>query len=208
MSSAALNHRRGMSLIELGVASLLGVLVLGIMVQFFVSALHIGQRSVMRSRLQQTGTTALLAMIQDLQQANAGGLTFRPDAQLRMIHCIIHPVDDISGDGLPQYSSQVLIDYFLAPAQRLLKRRTFDAKRPSPIPLRSGEPMRFTPQQIDILQQGRAREKLYPGVASLTISTPGVEPEFVGNPLRIELILQEGREEVHCIRSVVLRNSL
>ena len=203
-----MNRRRGMSLIELGVASLLGALVLGMVVQFFLSALKVGQRSVVRSRLNQTGITALLGLIQDLQQANAGGLTFQPDAQLRMIHCLIHPVEDISGDGLPQYSSQRLIDYYLDLPAVLLKRRSFDAGRPSPIALRSGEPMRFTPEQIEILLQGRAREKLYPRVASLTISTPGVDPGFVGNPLRIEIILQEAGEEAHCIRSVVLRNSL
>jgi len=45
--------------------------------------------------------------------------------------------------------------------------------------------MRFTPEQIQLLLAARAREKVYPRVTSLTISTPG-GAEFVGNPLRIE----------------------
>jgi len=200
--------QRGFSLLELGIASLLGALLLGIVIQFFLSALQVGQRSVVRSRLSQTGTTALLILIKDLQQANAGGLTFSPDQEKRMIHCLIHPVEDINGEGLPTYSSQLLQHYFLQPEKSLLLRRSFDDKIRCPITLHSGEPMRFEPEEIARIQAARAREKHFAGVSSLSISTYGVDPEFVGNPLRIEIILKEQREEIHCIRSVALRNSL
>lgn len=200
--------RRGLSLIELAVAALLGALVLGICIQFFLSALKVGTRSVTRSRLQQTGMTALLGLIGDLQQANAGGLTFRPDEEKRLIHCVIHPVEDVNGEGLPQYSSQVLHHYYLDRSRERLTRRTYDGGRPSPIALRSGEPMRFSPDEISTLLAGTAREKVYLQVTRLTITTPGVEPEFVGNPLRVELVLAEANEEIRCTRSLVLRNSL
>jgi len=203
-----MRRQRGFSLLELGIASLLGALLLSIVIQFFLSTLQIGQRSVIRSRLSQTGTTALLFLIKDLQQANAGGLTFSPDEEKRMIHCLIHPVEDINGDGLPTYSSQILQHYFLQPEKSLLMRRSFDGRMRCPILLHSGEPMRFQPDDIARIQAARAREKRFPGVSSLSISTYGVDPQFVGNPLRIEVILKEQREEIHCIRSVSLRNSL
>lgn len=195
-----------MTLLELLIALALGALVLTVLTRFFLTTLKIGQRSVVRSRLQQTGMTALLGLIADLQQANAGGITFLPDAALEMRDCLIHPVEDVSGEGLPRYSSQVLIHYRLG-SDRLL-RRSFDARRPSPIALRSGEPMRFRPEEVLQLLRAPAREKHFPGVSSLHIFTPGVEPGFVGNPLRIELRLKEAGEELVCIRSVVLRNSL
>ena len=197
---------RAMTLLELLVALALGALVLTVLTRFFLTTLRVGQRSVVRSKLQQTGMTALLGLISDLQQANAGGLTFLPDAALEMRDCLIHPVEDVSGEGLPRYSSQVLLHYQLH-SDRLL-RRSFERRWPSPIALRSGEPMRFTPDQVLQLNRARAREKHFPGVVGFRINTPGVDPGFVGNPLRIELYLKEAGEELHCIRSVVLRNSL
>lgn len=205
MSRSPLN-RRGMTLLELLIALALGAVVLAVMTRFFLAALGVGQRSVIRSRLQQTGMTALLGMIGDLQQANAGGITFLPDAQLQMRDFLIHPVEDVSGEGLPRYSSQVLIHYRLL-NDRLL-RRSFDRQWPSPIALRSGEPMRFNADEVSRLNAASARQKHFPGVVGLVISTPGVEPGFVGNPLRLELRLKEAREELFCVRSVVLRNSL
>jgi len=68
-----------MSLIELGVSVAVGALVLGMVVQFFLSGFEVGQRRVVRCALQQTGMTALLGLMTDLQSANAGGLTFQVD---------------------------------------------------------------------------------------------------------------------------------
>ncbi|MBS2037960.1 hypothetical protein JST97_23440 [bacterium] len=197
-----------MSLIELSLAAALGALVLGITIQFFLQALRVGDRSVIRSRLQQTGIVALLGLVQDLQEANAGGLTFKSNEAGQMLHCLVHPVEDINGEGLPQYSSQRLVHYVWDQALQRLTRRSFDRRKPSPIPLRAGEPMRFSLEQIQRLQSAPARQKLYNEVASFSISTPGVDPQFVGNPLRVELILSTAGERVQCLRSVVLRNSL
>lgn len=209
-----MTRRAGMTITEALVGGLLGALILGALVAFFQSALRITQRSVARSRLHQTGVTAMIRLIQDLQEANAGGLTFLDQPEGVMRHCLIHPIDDVSADGLPVYSDRRLFHWTLDGPQQILCRRSFDNIRRSPLRLRSGEPMRFLPAQVDLMLKASAYNKRFQEVKLFDISTPGVERAFVGNPLRLRIVLEcqvgagQAPEVAEISRSVVLRNSL
>lgn len=203
-----------MSLIELSLAFFLTAILLSLLIMFFLSLVRNSDRTVTRARLQQSAALALMHLIQDLQRANAGGLSFLPDQEGRMPDLVIHPVEDISGDGLPMYSDQELVHFHLEAEARVLKRRAFSRRFPSPLPLRSGEPMRFRQEHVAMFLAQPAEERFFRETRELRIYTPGVDPQFVGNPLRVSLVVEAQAvpgappERVECTRAVVLRNSL
>lgn len=203
-----------MSLIELTLALLLTGLLLFALISFFLSAIKTSARTVTRARLQQTATVAMMFLIQDLQRANAGGLSFLPNAEGVMVDTLIHPVDDISGEGLPIYSDQELVHYHLNAEANTYRRRAFSQRRPAPVTLRSGEPMRFHPEHVQAFLLRPAEERLFREVKELRIHTPGVEPQYVGNPLHVRVVCEQqavaggAPERIEVGRSVVLRNSL
>jgi len=206
--------KRGMTLIEVMVAGVVAFLVVGVAIAFLFTVSRNSHRIMSRSRLQQTGMTFLSSLLTDLQRANAGGISLIPEDDAEIGHCLIHPVREISFDGVPIYSDEELFYYQRVRAENKVYRRAFSRARPCPIELNSGEPMRFKIAQIPLLLRGRPQLRSYPEVAVFRIGTPDVDPGFVGNPLQIQIVMETsipGRsqpERIVCARSLVLRNSL
>ncbi|MEW6277819.1 MAG: prepilin-type N-terminal cleavage/methylation domain-containing protein [Candidatus Eremiobacterota bacterium] len=209
---------RGMTLVELLVASALGVLLLTLVFWFLVPAMRLSSQGGARTEVQQQGVFALSRIEEALQNTVLAGTSLFPRDPLRPggpVGLIMQPLEDVTSGGRATYRPELVV-VFWDRDKATLNMETWRAPMPPgalSVTLTDSRPQTVTRADFDALVTGTSGKErlLAAGVADFDVLDEDAGPA-VQMPLTLRLALERKTaqttrpERFELTRMVTLRN--
>lgn len=206
----------GWTLIELLVASVLGVLLLGMTVSFLIPSMRYSGEGAARAEVQQQAIMALNAMEADLRTTSVSGLTISYGNQTAPPGFAVQPVEDVTQRGAQVWKLGLYVSYWDKTEGRLV-RETWPPTPPGSLQttLVNTEPNRITdPDFLGLVSNKNGSERyLASGVTNFTVRHAGISTTAITPPITLNVTLERkpgSNQPVVCqlMRTVTMRNDL
>lgn len=197
---------RGFTLMEILLASSLGLLLLVLTFRFFVPALKISLRSQARTGMQQRCYLALQKIHADLDMTNAGAVSLVNDPAPSIL--ALQPIELETLEGRPTYQMK-LISYHVSQKKQLLRR----VWAPPPglgVTFETSRTHRLSSLQLvqmaALASGAMETRQLSPDVETFDLSS-GVPAPNIANPVKVKIVLKTGDDRCAMEQSVFLKNT-